>query len=84
MFDCKLFCSLFVFWPDVPNSYCHPWKHTGAQTARRNPLCSSSLSDFWIHVSLFWEQYSMTQWESPSRTIVIKWHMELLNHSALR
>lgn len=27
MFDYKLVCSLFVPWPDVPNSCCHPWKH---------------------------------------------------------
>lgn len=82
VFDYKLVCSLFVLWPDVPNSCCHLWKHMGAQTARGNPLSSSSLSlEFWIHASLFWEQHSVTQQENPSSTIVIKWHMELLSHS---
>lgn len=41
IFDYKPVCSLFVLRPDVPHSCCHPCKRMDAQTARRNPTCST-------------------------------------------
>lgn len=73
-FDYKPVCSLFVLWPDVSNSCCHPCKRMDAQTARRNPTCSTPLSPSlgFTLVTLSWAQSSVTQRESPSSTIVMK------------
>lgn len=37
MVDYKLVCTLFVPWPDVPNSCCHPGKHK----QREGTLCAA-------------------------------------------